>query len=543
MFDHRFDGQVDRTLLGVCRPASETVTILSITKSSDHTVGVTQVGMHPAVSVASMCITRSNVDDLLVAEPTGALTILTHGLQKYNASTVGITGVIPHFRSAHHLNSTTPMEVDGPSTHLSCNRVVALRDPIRSAVTIELLDGSTSRATIDFTPKDLLTRQCLEVLALTLPSDWSFGLHVTFTDAWRSRRLGCNPETEFECFKSALFTILEIEPYQKDQARNLSPWERLACSAAFHRLEYDVAVSRLQLPQRPSLKAPPPRKRPHPLLAPVLNALHMLGEDLRLMVHRHDEVHRLAGLICLIASIIRPEWADYWKRFCPNVTSDWVHSTYDATRQEEYLGSHGPGSSFVDDRLPVWPPDMTAMFYGRINNPDWKLPWYDIRKLASQFKLSPSYAYGRLEPLAYLRQLTLIYQCLTDKTVEDSRKRAENAMHVMVNHQIGPTFLNAIPLGLAAPLREAARTCQLAPGQDWPAAAYEFIGRNDLAEGARANPGLANTNGYRATKEFLVSKVSWDSANLHLNIFTGQPPTTEHTVASSSGSLCGCRRN
>jgi anaphase-promoting complex subunit 1 len=462
--------------------------------------------MHPAVSVASMRITRSNVDDLLVAEPTGALTILTHGTQKYNASTVGITGVIPHFRSSgHHLNSTTPMEVDGPSTHLSSNRVVALRDPIRSAVTIELLDGSISRATIDFTPKDLLTRQCLEVLALTLPSDWSFGLHVTFTDAWRSRRLSCNPETEFECFKSALFTILEIEPYQKDQTRNLNPWERLACSTAFYRLEDDVAISRLQLPQRPSLKAPPPRKRPHPLLAPVLNALHMLGEDLRLMVHRHDEVHRLAGLICLIASIVRPEWADYWKRFCPNVTSDWVHSTYYATRQEESFCSHGPGSAFVDDRLPVWPPDMTAMFYGRINNPDWKLPWYDIRKLASQFKLSPSYAYGRLEPLAYLRQLTLIYQCLTDKTVEDSRKRAENAMHVMVSHQIGPTFLNVIPLGLAAPLREAARTCQLAPGQDWPAAAYEFIGRNDLAEGASAKPGLSNTNGYRSTKEFLVS--------------------------------------
>jgi anaphase-promoting complex subunit 1 len=154
---------------------------------------------------------------------------------------------------------------------------------------------------------------------------------------------------------------------------------------------------------------------------------------------------------------------------------------------------------------------MTAMFYGRINNPEWKLPWYDIRKLSSQFKLVPSYAYGRLEPLAYLRQLTLIYQCLADKTVEDSRKRAENAMHLMVNHKVGPGFLNLLPIGLAAPLREAARTCQLAPGQDWPAAAYEFVGRNDLAEGANANPGLLNTNGYRAVKEFLVSnlEVRW----------------------------------
>ena len=152
---------------------------------------------------------------------------------------------------------------------------------------------------------------------------------------------------------------------------------------------------------------------------------------------------------------------------------------------------------------------MTAMFYGRINNPDWKLPWYDIRKLASQFKLSPSYAYGRLEPLAYLRQLTLIYRCLADKTVEDSRKRAENAMHLMVSHQIGLAFFNLLPLGLAAPLREAARSCQLAPGQDWPAAAYEFIGRNDLAEGANPNPNDLNATGYRPVKEYLVSDFRW----------------------------------
>ena len=455
-----------------------------------------------------MRIMRSNVDDLLVAEPTGALTILTHGLQKYNLSTVGITGAIPHFLSrACPLPSAAPMDVDGASTHALSNRVVALRDPIRSAVTIELLDGNVSRTSIDFTPKDLLTKQCLEVLALTLPADWSFGLHVTFTDAWRSRRLSCDPEAEFECFKNALFTILEIEPYHKVQAGTQNPWERLCRSTSFGHFEDDIVFSGLQLPQRPSVKFPPSRKRAHALLAPVLNALHMLGEDLRLMVHRHDDVHRLADLICLLANIIRPEWTDYWKRFCPNVTSGWVHRMYHSAEVEEYSVSHALDSSFVDDRLSVWPPDMTAMFYGRINNPDWKLPWYDIRKLASQFKLSPSYAYGRLEPLTYLRQLTLIYRCLADKTVEDSRKRAENAMHLMVNHRIGPAFLNVLPLGLAAPLRETARTCQLAPGQDWLAAAYELVGRNDLAEGVNVNPGLLNTNGYRAVKEFLVSNL------------------------------------
>jgi anaphase-promoting complex subunit 1 len=202
--------------------------------------------------------------------------------------------------------------------------VVALKHPIRSAVTVELFDGSLSRVSIDFTPKDLLTKQCLEVLALTLPADWYFGLHLTFTDAWRTRRLSCDPEVEFDSFKSALTTILQVEPYQKDLARN-NPWERLSCSASYARLEDDLVLSGLRLPPRSPPDPPSTPKRPHALLAPVLNALHMLGEDLRLMVHRHDDVHRLAELICLIASIIRPEWADYWKRFCPDVTAGWVY--------------------------------------------------------------------------------------------------------------------------------------------------------------------------------------------------------------------------
>jgi anaphase-promoting complex subunit 1 len=122
------------------------------------------------------------------------------------------------------------------------------------------------------------------------------------------------------------------------------------------------------------------------------------------------------------------------------------------------------GSSFVDDRLPVWPPDMTAMFYGRINNPDWKLPWYDIRKLASQFKLSPSYAYGRLEPLAYLRQLTLIYRCLADKTIEDSRKRAENAMHLMVEPPNWSCVLQSPSARTRGPASRGCKVMSASPG-------------------------------------------------------------------------------
>jgi len=151
--------------------------------------------------------------------------------------------------------------------------------------------------------------------ALTLPADWYFGLHLTFTDAWRTRRLSCDPEVEFDSFKSALTTILQVEPYQKDMARN-NPWERLSCSTSYTRLEDDVVLQVCGCHHAP-YPSPSTPKRPHALLASVLNALAHARRRPPLMVHRHDDVHRLAELICLIASIIRPEWADYWKRFCP----------------------------------------------------------------------------------------------------------------------------------------------------------------------------------------------------------------------------------
>jgi anaphase-promoting complex subunit 1 len=63
--------------------------------------------------------------------------------------------------------------------------------------------------------------------------------------------------------------------------------------------------------------------RPHPMLAPVLFAFHMLGEDLRLDVGMYQSLNRLASLIILVGRIIRPEWADYWKRLCPSASSGW----------------------------------------------------------------------------------------------------------------------------------------------------------------------------------------------------------------------------
>ena len=84
-------------------------------------------------------------------------------------------------------------------------------------------------------------------------------------------------------------------------------------------------------------------------------------------------------------------------------------------------------------------------------------------------------------------------------------KRAENVVHQMVTQNGGAAAWTELPLGIAAPLREAARTCQLAPPGNWPLDAYRLIGRNDLATSATVNPDAFISKGYKPRKEYIVS--------------------------------------
>jgi anaphase-promoting complex subunit 1 len=129
------------------------------------------------------------------------------------------------------------------------------------------------------------------------------------------------------------------------------------------------------------------------------------------------------------------------------------------------------------------------------------------RNLGAHFDLVPSFALGRIEPLPALSRLTALYMCLADATVKDSRKRAENAIAALVG--MGSVAdLGLVPLGLAAPIREAARTCQLAPAGNWTGAAYRLIDRNDLAEGVSATPDRIGGDGYLSVRDAMVSYTS-----------------------------------
>lgn len=158
----------------------------------------------------------------------------------------------------------------------------------------------------------------------------------------------------------------------------------------------------------------------------------------------------------------------------------------------------------LDDRIPVWPPDISALLFGRINSPDWQFPWPDVNELTQRLCISPSFAFGRVDPLSTMHELTAIYSILGDNKIQSTQSRSEEAISKLVKCKAGSGFLSRIPLGLAAPIREAARTCQLAPPANWPLEAYLAIGRNDLAASASEAPDLMYNEAYRPIKDFIV---------------------------------------
>ncbi|KAJ7468501.1 hypothetical protein FB451DRAFT_1136619 [Mycena latifolia] len=484
LFDGRWTGVAQRSLLSIHFPASESLLLFSVYIGQDNTLKLKFLSQLPALGAVSLRITRDTVWDLLVLKPDHELVVLTHGNRELPI-TVNISD-----------SDTAAMDVDVSQPVVGGQgRLIGLkRDAFHSATLIFEDDKHRRRqqpVCIDFVPRDYLSSQTLQILALSLPEDVFFELHGNFLEAWSSRGFRKSDGIEFESLTSALYRTFDLHHFTNSPPAG-DLWSLLSTSPSHDRFQEDPALRILSRPKRPLhtiAEVPLRSPRRKMLLAPILYALHTLAEDLRLRIDHYQPLTKLAPVICTIALVIRPEWADYWKRLCPDAMAGWPHPT---TTDHQ-----------VDDRLPVWPPDVSAILYGRISNPDWQVPWHDTQHIAARFHISPSFAFGRLDPLSTLKKLTSIYKCLADNAEPSSQKRAENAILLMVELNIEPAFLNRLPLGVLSPIREAARTCQLAPPSDWPLEAYRAVGRNDVAASASQAPDLLFGDGYKSVKDFI----------------------------------------
>ncbi|THV06211.1 hypothetical protein K435DRAFT_960693 [Dendrothele bispora CBS 962.96] len=486
LFDHRWDGKIERSLMAICLPASQTMTIFTLSINAEGRLKAEPINVLPAISIAPVHATRPNVWDLLVLKPNHELSIMTHGIHE-----LPVKFAVQHFVGPNHVSAENPIH----------RKIVSIANEsgCSAFITFTFEDGWFCHDTVDLQPQDLLTQQALQIIAHSLPSNATFELHRLFFSTWAQKSFRTSDGVEFDCFVEALYKYFDLNDNVGISPPTTDPWEALQTSTSRTHYREDPIFQVLKGPSghrnatliRPTSRVIQRNGDRYKYLVASLYALHTLGEQLRVLVHRYACLLRLVPVVCRIAMFIRPEWADYWRRLCPDALSAWP-----------WPSSGTAAVQNPDDSIPVWPPDISSILFGRVSNPEWKVPWFNALELAERFKIHPSCAYGRLDPLEALQRLTAVFRCLSDPNVSRSPRRAENAVKLMVETGIGEDFISKLPLGIAAPLKEAARSCQLAPPTEWPLAAYTAIGREDVGASVCQNPDVLSKDGYLSMKEY-----------------------------------------
>ena len=299
-FDERFDGNKSRSLLGICLRATRTLLLFSIQRGEDGAMSVSPITHYPALSIAPIRATRNIVADLLVLRPDGSLSLLTHG------------------------TCELPLSLTLPASSAR-RRIVALSRSIYSSVTLEFSDGFQLRLSLDLIARDHVVSDCLIAVSYALPTEMFFALHKAFLQRWSAKKYSFILGIELQAFEESLLHVLELGGGEaSEDSSERSAWSRLAKTETFDKFCEDPVLRRLQLPSR----TPPqfmikPEKKPHALVGPVLHALHLVAEEKRVFLPTYEGLTRLAPIICRLAMIVRPEWADYWKRHCPGALPIW----------------------------------------------------------------------------------------------------------------------------------------------------------------------------------------------------------------------------
>lgn len=302
--------------MSICLPVSQKAQVFSLAVNPDRSMLVTPLHEFSALSTTSLRATRATVWDLLVVKPDGQLSLMTHGLCE-----IPVQVCDPLERSL----DTVVLDTHVSSLNLRHGPFIAASDSLWGTTTLTYQDGSRTQVTFDLSPLDRLVVDCFHLLALILPTEVTFPIHRLFLENWSAKAWSTSENVQYECFCSSLYTTFGLANLAPPVSTD--PWIRLATSASHDHFVEDPALSKLRRP--PSIPPPQPLQyvhegnASHEWLAPVLYGLHILAENLRLSVPRHQDLRKLAPIICRIAIVVRPEWADYWKRLVPDALSGW----------------------------------------------------------------------------------------------------------------------------------------------------------------------------------------------------------------------------
>ncbi|WWD02564.1 hypothetical protein V865_000604 [Kwoniella europaea PYCC6329] len=427
------------------------------------------------LSAIPIISTRPYVYDVLLLARNGTLSLMTSGGRHISLQ-------IPrplregHEEVARKLASSLRMAVDEKHTRLNSERrMVKLLDPIGPRFTIIYEDGESLRVDADLRIDHHLTRQCFEALSYVIPPQQFFFVKreiLSFLQQLPSIQRRDDGQI-WKIFSSVMRAMLQIEgesqptnPFETlvhDGQISSNPISRRLAQSITRNTSATRSLSTTGLMYGETLRLED--------TAPIMLALHLVAQDLRLSSTGRKEIGGVVKLISDLASKMgRRDWKDYWARIMPCEVSD-MHSnqgiTYDTTVLDQFDA----------------PPDIMAYLHQQLITRTKPFP--------SPISLLAHPASSELGYVNPCRQTTLITGIFSYFTASNSSRAAAAVKH-MVRAGLDLNWLSDLPYGIALPVLETLRFCQHNPPKDWDAKMYELIARWDL--GIRAM-GEANVSG------------------------------------------------
>lgn len=330
------------------------------------------------------------------------------------------------------------------------------------------------------TPPCRLLRDCLEALSAVLPLDDFVQLQASIVH----RRSTSDAASSLDNLEAVLAPLFGIDT----AAAGVAPdtFETFRRRRAGHQPAFPVRASTTAPPSTAFADSPSP-DLPDQLQATLLT-LHLVVQDVRLSARRRKDVVKLGRLVARLAGAAGLSgWVDYYRRLLgaalEPVQVGALPSFLLPAKQWMTYPVDFAALGRTASRLPSTPPDLLAHLAALFRSEPRPTIAFDLSSVADSFSLIPSGFYGST---IVANRLTLsiirLYSLLGDGSSGRPAPRIHSAVRYMLDElRWTGEDLDGLTFAVVVPLREAIRSCQLDPPDNWPVEAYNLIRRTDLA--------------------------------------------------------------
>ncbi|CAG8436254.1 8034_t:CDS:2 [Ambispora gerdemannii] len=465
-------------VFGIFTRSTETLTLLDILQERDqHRISFkSQFSALAAMSISS---TRPNLLDILMLKKDGTLELWI-GSDKFLPITV-------------------------PNEDFFCmkeeslvNRVIDIKDCVQHRVNIVLSDDMVLRTSLNFILSSTLVRSCMGSLSFAIPvSEYlEFKLRfLQYTFGNANKYMEIPQASEWENFIVTLLSFCHTNPSNdvsmSDDDQNTSilynddDWNALLSIPHHRKIDLNNIYQSLEptnahVMDNSIINNYEKSKRLAVLfsfernfqayLPSILYALHLLYEDLKLNVILQKYMQYHLPLLMQLASLLGWEsYLDYYTRH--NITGKSLKLTKDTINTEE----------IEYNKSILSPPNIYQWILYRLRTKGVITQFPSVHDIGLLFNIPCPEIIRDFD--CCTRTLKVCGFCNELFAVGPA-----SMILKMVQEGFKLKDVDALPFGIALPLREAIRKCRMRPPNDWPGDAYILIGREDLAELISGNP-------------------------------------------------------